>query len=128
MLYFCIMKPKIDKESQYKNQKRDYQKFFIAEGDKDFSSKRNKYVIEMTIKRYEQTRKNKFMQYIDKFSERADAVATYLTSRKAQGSSPIENYFGKRMMAYLRGQNIQNILRQHIPTKGNKLVHLPTDV
>lgn len=94
------------------NQKRDYKKFFIEKGDIGFSPAANKHVIDKTIKDNEALMKAKKAQYTDTIRERADAVATYLRSKALDSGKPIEQYFGRRGLAYLRGQQIVQRLQR----------------
>jgi hypothetical protein len=59
-------------------------------------------------------------EYRDQIAERSDAVATYLTSRIAEGNTPIEKYFGKKMMSHLRGEKILQILKGFYTIGGKK--------
>lgn len=95
-----------------KNQKRDYQKYFVAKGDKDFSPKHNEFIIEKTIRANELLRKQKKQQYAEKIQERAEAVASYLKSNAINSGKPIDQYLGKRGLAYMRGQQIVQRIKQ----------------
>jgi hypothetical protein len=88
------------------SQKEDYERFYVAEGDPDFSPARNKAIIEGTIKKYEAYRRKKDKEYVDSIRERADAVATYLKHVDQKSDTPVEKYFSKSELAYLRGQQI----------------------
>lgn len=79
-------------------------KFFIEKGDPGFSPAHNKWVIEKTIKQHEENIKRKQRAYRDAIEERADAVATYLKSKWASSTNPIEKYFSRQELARLRGQ------------------------
>ena len=89
-----------------KNQKKDFKKFFIEKGDADFNPEHNKYVIEKTIRDNEKLIKQKKKTYAEQVRERADAVASYLKSKAADSGKPIEQYIGKRGLAYLQGRKI----------------------
>lgn len=89
-----------------KAQKRDYSKFYVAKGDPGFSPAYNEYVINKTIKENEKLVKAKKEQYGEQIRERADAVASYLKSNAINSSKPIDQYLGKRTLAYLRGEQI----------------------
>jgi len=102
-------------------QKRDIALYFVEKGEAGFSPERNKAVIERTIKKSNLLRKKKALQYRENVQERADAVATYIKSRIAEGNTPVEKYFGKRWMAYLRGQKILNILKSKYKPKHKKV-------
>ena len=84
--------------------KQDYDRFYVAKPDPGFSPDRNNAIVEGTIKKYEATVRRKQKEYANKVGERADAVATYLKSFSV--GTPVEKYFGKRTLAYLRGQKI----------------------
>jgi len=107
--------PKIAEE-----QKRDHALYFVADGEPGFSEAHNRAVIAGTIKKYEAKRKLKMKEYRDQIAERSDAVATYLTSRIAEGNTPIEKYFGKKMMSHLRGEKILQILKGFYTIGGKK--------
>lgn len=83
--------------------KDDY-KFFVEKGDPGFNPAHNTYVIEKTIQKYEAQREAKKRAYGEQVRERADAVATYLKSRWAESTTPIEKYFSRQELARLRGQ------------------------
>lgn len=92
-------------------QKRDYQLYYIEGGDPGFSPERNNEVVERTIKKYEKLRKKKQAKFQESVNERADALATYITSLK--NGTPMERYFGKREMARLRGERVMKILKNN---------------
>lgn len=87
-------------------QKRDHAIYFIEDGEEGFSPEHNKFVVENTMKKYAKNRKRKQKEYLDALRERSDAVATYLKSRAAESNRPVEAYFSKRELAYLRGERI----------------------
>ncbi len=87
-------------------QKLDYQKFFVPEGEPGFSSEHNKWVIEHSIRKYEAKKRSQAKKYNEQLGERIDAAMTWLKSRMSTGTTPIEKYFGRRWLAYLRGQKI----------------------
>ena len=89
------------------NEKRDYQRWLLPQGDVGFSPERNKTIIEGTIKKYNKYRAEKRKKQFEALEERTDAVMTYLTNSE----KPVEEYFGRKMMAYLRGQKIVEELR-----------------
>jgi hypothetical protein len=101
-------------------QKRDHALYFIEEGEPGFNPDHNKAVIERTIRKTDALRKKKLKQYIDALGERSDAVATYLKSRTAEGNSPIERYFGKKLMSRLRGEKILEVLKGNYSLGGRK--------
>lgn len=101
-----------EKQIEHDEQARDHALYFVEDGEPEFSPARNKFIIENTIKKYEALRRKKRRMYVDSVRERADAVATYLKSRVAEGNTPVEKYFGKRWMAHLRGQQILNTVKR----------------
>lgn len=92
-------------------QQSDQQRFFVKD-PVGFSPERNKEIVENSIKKYEAMRIKKVNDVVDHYSERADAVVSYLKSldrgKGAQGN--LEKYFGKQALAYLRGQQIRDRL------------------
>jgi proline dehydrogenase len=87
-------------------QQRDHALYFVEDGEEGFNPEYNKMVIERTIKKTQANRKKKQHDYVDALQERTDAVATYLKSRSAESNRPVESYFSKRELAYLRGEKI----------------------
>lgn len=73
--------------------------------DPGFSPERNKRVIENSIKKYEKVRTAKIKAWREGVAERSDALAQYFSSPKFT-STPFGKYFGKKWMAYLRGEKI----------------------
>jgi len=97
-----------------KDQKRDHRKFFKEKGDIGFSPKRNKTVVDGTIKKYEAMRKQRSKQYGEQVRDRADAVATYLKHLAYGKSTTVEKYFGRKELARLQGKKIlATIKNQH---------------
>ncbi|MEK9208154.1 MAG: hypothetical protein AAB922_06730 [Patescibacteria group bacterium] len=94
-----------------KNEERDKKVFLVDGGDAGFSPSRNRAVIEDTIKKYEILRARKNKEYNDKLGERVDAVATYLKSMAADSNKPVEKYFSKKELAYLRGKKIVQVIQ-----------------
>jgi hypothetical protein len=101
-------------------QQRDQALYFVEEGDPGFNPAHNKFVIENTIKKYNAARNKKAKLYNEAIRERADAVATYIKSRVAEGGTPVEKYFGKKWMSYLRGEKIMEVLKQKTLVNGQK--------
>lgn len=82
-------------------------KFYVSTPDIGFNPARNKAIIEGTIRKNDLKRRKKIDAYVDTVRERSEAVVSYLFSRKgAQGGNSVERYFGKQVLAYLRGQKI----------------------
>lgn len=90
--------PKIDKS--------DYH-LVPVNPDPGFDPEKNKRVIEGTIKKYEAMRRKKIKEHGEQIEERSDALASYLKGMEQGGKqSDIGKYFGKKHLAYLRGQAI----------------------
>lgn len=89
-------------------------------GDADFNADRNKAIIERTIKKTDKLIAKKKAAYKELVDERTDAVASYLTAitkGKISGSDPQKNilkYFGRRNLAYLRGEHIRDEIRDEL--------------
>jgi len=97
----------------------DHQRFFVRDAD-GFSAERNNFIIEQTIKEYEAMRAKKNKQFDDHYAERADAVVSFIKSvDKGNNNSGnnLEKYFGKKMLAYLRGQQIRDQLMSGMTVK-----------
>ena len=76
-----------------------------------FSPRRNKSVVEGTIKKYELMRKRKMADFVDKLRERTDAAASFLKSRLVSSNpKAVDRYFGKTYLAHLRGEDIKTQL------------------
>lgn len=111
-------------EQNKKDQERDHALYFIEDGDVGFSPERNKQVIENSIKKYEAMRMRKNKEYIENIRERSDAVATYLKSRVAEGSTSVEKYFGRKELLRLQGVSILNKMKAAVAQKERK-IYLP---
>jgi len=82
-------------------------------GDPDFSEEHNKRVIaEVDAWNDEQDRKRS-RDFSEKTLERTSAVAQYLKSVSEGAESSTDKYFGKRYLAYLRGQEIVKKLKEN---------------
>jgi glutathione synthase/RimK-type ligase-like ATP-grasp enzyme len=92
-------------------QQRDHALYFVEDGEEGFSPEHNKFIIEKTIKKHKLMMQRRKKAYEESVRERADAVATYLKSSAAQKDTPVEKYFGKKWMAYLRGEKIVEQLK-----------------
>lgn len=104
-----------------KNQKRDYEKFYVAKPDPGFNPDEARATIERTIRKNEERRRLKDKDFVDKLRERTDAVAWYLKSRAADSGNPIESYLGRSNLARLRGQRILQTLKN---VNGRKVIAL----
>jgi hypothetical protein len=88
-------------------EQKDYKKFYVSGGEPGFNAKRNKQVIEDSIKKADELKEKRKREYDELIGERVDAAATYLTSKKgAESGKSIEKYFGRQTLSYLRGEGI----------------------
>ena len=105
-----------------KAQKDDYQRFFIKD-PQGFSPERNKAIIEQSIKDYEAMRAQKIKERGDEYIERADAVVTYLkhlSQGHGNGNANMMEYFGRKNLAYLRGEQIRAEIMKDLSFKNKK--------
>lgn len=93
-----------------KNEEKDYKKFFVESGEPGFSPERNKAIIEKSIRKYEAMRKLKMKEHTDGVAERTDAILHFLKSDAVHSTNPLEKYFGRNTLAYLRGEQIRDKL------------------
>lgn len=88
------------------NQKLDYKNWYLDKPEQGFSPERNKEVIEQSIVKSKLLLERRQRDYIEQIRERADAVASYL-KRVANGMEMnVDQYFGRRELARLRGEKI----------------------
>jgi hypothetical protein len=95
-------------------EKDDYQRFYVEKPDKDFSPARNKAIIEQTIKDYEAMREKKGKEHDGAYEERADAVTMYLKHLSGYGEKTVDQYFGRKLLAKLRGDAIKQKLMENM--------------
>ena len=88
-------------------------KYVQADPDPDFDPKRNQEVMAEVVRESEEYARKKRKENEEGIRERADAAATYLKSLEMGGKeSNINKYFGRRQMAYLRGMEVLEQLKQ----------------
>ena len=104
-------------------QKRDHALFFVEKGDPDFSPERNKSIINRTIQKHELNIARKNRAYEESIRERVDAVMSYAKSPKA-GLTAVVKYFGREILAHLRGQEIIKKIKSKLYNQ-NKNLYLP---
>ncbi len=98
-------------------------KYVPVDAEPGFSPEKNKAVVERTIKKYEAMRKAKMKQWVSGVQERTDALATFFKSRAFRLGTPAEKYFGKKWMAYLRGEKIKDeVFTRKIKVDTNRLL------
>ena len=116
------MKSKFITGSGIDMQRSDYQRFFQQEPD-GFSPERNKYIVEKTIEDYDKKRAERMKEAVEKYEERATAIAAWLghTMLEHEGAGhDMEKYFGKRMLAHLRGEQIREELMSKLTIMNNQ--------
>ena len=100
--------------------KRDY-KFIVEKGEPGFSPERNKMVVEHSIKKMDAWLAKRKKEYKENLAERVDALAQYFQHMQYSNNPP-DKYFGKRWMAYLRGELLMDRIRgQRIEMDTSKL-------
>lgn len=89
----------------------DHARFFVKDPT-GFSPERNKAIVEESIRRYDAMRATKLKTVVGQYEERADAVVSFIKSvdKGKGGGGDLEKYFGRKMLAYLRGQQIRETL------------------
>jgi len=88
------------------HEKQDFQRYYVDSPDTTFSPERNKWVIENSIKRYENNIRSKRSKYIEDIRERANAVDEFLQFVDKGGTKPIEKWIGAHELARLQGRRI----------------------
>ena len=94
-------------------------KYVQVDPDPNFDPEHNKAVIEKTIKDNEKLVKARNRGFDEKAKERTNAVAIYLRSLNQGGKSTNhEKFFGKKYLAYLRGKEIMEKLKEQMAIQG----------
>ena len=86
--------------------KQDHKRYFVEKGDPGFNPAWNKTVINGTIKKYETKRERIQKDFEDKLGERSNALAWYFKSKAIDTGKTPEDYFGRKTLAMLRGEQI----------------------
>lgn len=84
-------------------------KYVNVDPDPDFDEDHNRQVIDNVIKQNERQRRILERERKEKLGERTSAMASYIKNTK-DNTTP-EQYFGKRYIAKLRGEEIVNKLK-----------------
>ena len=81
-------------------------------------------VIENVIRETEENERKKRAEFGEQVDERVNAMTEYLKSVDRGGStSNIEKFFGKKQLAYLKGEHVANTMRElSIQHKGKLFV------
>lgn len=83
-------------------------------GDPDFSEEHNKRVIAEVDEWNDKHLRDVDREYSEKTAERTNAAAAYLKNvTQGQGISDVSKYFGKGLLAYLRGEEVVRKLREN---------------
>lgn len=94
-------------------------KYVSVDPDPDFDPAHNIAVIEKTIKDNEKLVKARNKQAEEGAKERINATAIYLRSINQGGKTTNhEKFFGKKYLAYLRGKEIMEGLKQQMMLQG----------
>ena len=88
------------------NEKLDYHKWYQDTPDEGFSPERNKAVIRDSIAKSQLFRERRNKDYVESIRERADAVASYLKAVAMGMEKGVDQYFGRKELARLRGKQI----------------------
>lgn len=90
----------------------DLKLFFKEDGDPDFSPARNKAIINGTIRKYEESRRQAEKLHAEALDERVDAAADYIKHLEyGKGATDAERYFGKKYLTELQAQKIVDKLQ-----------------
>lgn len=80
--------------------------------DPDFDAQHNQKVIDGIVRANEKNAQRKKKEQLDEIKERSNAVASYVKSvAKDKSNTTPEGYFGKKYLAYLRGREIIDIMK-----------------
>lgn len=86
--------------------------FVPLEPDPGFDEERNKRVIAETLEANERLRLKRQREFGSKIRERSEALSRYLDDLvKGKTSSSVEQYFGKKEIARLRGEEIIDLIK-----------------
>lgn len=87
--------------------------------DPNFDPERNRQVIEKTIKETDRLIRQKRREALGKTGERIQAVKTYVQGlSEGQRSTDREKFFGRKHLAYLRGQEIMEKIKGELILQG----------
>lgn len=83
-------------------------------GDPDFSEEHNKRVIAEVDEWNDRHEREIDREFKEKTAERTSAVTQYLNQiKQGKGITDTEKYFGKRYLAYLRGEAVVRKLKEN---------------
>lgn len=83
-------------------------------GDPDFDPEHNRRVIEEVDRWNDKMDRKRERDFKEKMSERTNAVASYLKNvTEGKGVIGADKYFGRRYLAYLRGEEVVKQLKSN---------------
>ena len=86
--------------------------------DPGFDPEKNRRVMEGVLKRTEAMHRNKRREFNVATQERGEAISHYLDHLKKRGSPGVEKFFGRRYLAYLKGREFRDELREKLTVIG----------
>lgn len=93
------------------------------EGDPGFSAEHNLRVMAETKRKNQEIRRKRIREHEENVRERASAAATFIKSVEKGGKTTnVQDYFGKKQLAYLRGEEILKELQQVRYARQGKIV------
>lgn len=108
--------------------KQDYQ-FVPVDPDPNFDPEHNRLVIEESIRKSKLLSERKKREHMDTVRERTQAVAEYLNNLNTGNTgSDVARYFGRRELARLRGEEIQNIIHAKIGNAAKEEIRKTAEV
>ncbi len=84
--------------------------YFNEKPSPGFSPDKNKAVIALTIKKYKAYLAQKQRAYDRGLEERTEALTTYFKHLNQGKNTPVEQYFGRKNLAELRGRKIMSTI------------------
>ena len=94
-------------------------KYVKPDPESGFDPMKNQEIIEGTIKWTDRMARQKDNEALEKVKERTNAVKTYVQGLSEGGrSTDREKFFGKKYLAYLRGQEIVNKIKGQLALQG----------
>jgi len=88
--------------------------------DPNFSAENNQKIIARTIQKSEMARINKMKVWNESMRDRADAVASFLKHVDSGKHNNVVNYFGRKELARLRGEDILTQLKGSVFKKNGQ--------
>lgn len=96
------------------------EKYVRVDADANFDPEHNMRVVEGVIKQNEENRKRIEREFKEATDERVDDLTLYLKGIDQGGrDSNIDQYFGRKRMAYLRGEQIVSKMRENLTIRNS---------